>query len=194
MVRETNPSTMTYTLWSRGRLLGESDLGYARCLPRHRMGTLHPTDVGDRLLPVAAGVSAAGIAFGRAFDRLEQAGRRCSREQCVPEHVDLVSAVDEREALAMELRGPDGAVIPTEWIDVRDVAFLLSLAREPEPDPEPESEGDPDDGPWDPDSEDVLDEALVDEEWHSPTDDVEDELPEMRFQLQVMLLDDTAVP
>jgi hypothetical protein len=38
---------MTYTLWSRGRLLGESPLDFVRCIPKLRVGFLHPTGEAD---------------------------------------------------------------------------------------------------------------------------------------------------
>lgn len=40
---------MSYTLWSRGRLLGTTDLAYVRCMPRLRAGDLHPADCPDVL-------------------------------------------------------------------------------------------------------------------------------------------------
>ena len=50
---------MTYTLWSHGRLLGTTDLAWARSLPRQRAGDIAPTPIGATLLPVACGVRPA---------------------------------------------------------------------------------------------------------------------------------------
>lgn len=40
---------MSYSLWSRGRLVGTTDLAYVRCMPRQRAGDLHPADCPDVL-------------------------------------------------------------------------------------------------------------------------------------------------
>lgn len=185
---------MTYTLWSRGRLLGHSALDHQRVPPRHRVGTLVPTELGTRLLPVATEVSARMMAYGRALKRKGRDSSRCSSEHCVPEYVDYVSAIDEAAALALELRGPDGQCVPTEWIDVSDTVFLSSL-EDDEPAP---AEGDDPDAGANFAIDDYLDVELDDERddgW-DPFGDPEDdaELPDARFQLHVMLLDDASVP
>jgi len=59
-------------------------------MPKHRMGDLTTTAIGERLLPSEI-------------------------------HLD---------SLQLELRGPDGRVIPTEWIDVRDTEFAAALSRD----------------------------------------------------------------
>lgn len=50
---------MRYTVWSRGRQLGETDLGFAFRYNGLRCGWFHPTECGDRLLPIATAVSPA---------------------------------------------------------------------------------------------------------------------------------------
>lgn len=192
---------MTYTLWSRGRLLGHSDLGYARTMPLHRMGTLVPTEEGERLLPVASGVSAAIIAWGNAKRGGAQKPASPGRGPLpIQENADLLSALDERDALGLILCGPDGHIIPTEWIDVRDCSFMQSLAEETireadaaEAVTESGSEGLGLDEPIGDDLADI--EALFedhDKPWLRSED--ADERPEMRYQLSVMLLSETSVP
>src|SRR5688572_30121732 len=112
--------TTMYTLWSRGRLLGESPLDFIRCMPKLRVGFLHPSLLGEKLLPVAGGVCAATIAYGRA-------ARRCSSEEerrHIPEYAAFLSAIDASESIRLELRGADGSVIPTRYVAVRDFGFL----------------------------------------------------------------------
>ena len=50
---------MQYTVWSRGRLLGETDLGFIYRENRHRCGWFHPNDLGEQLMPAAVGVAPA---------------------------------------------------------------------------------------------------------------------------------------
>jgi hypothetical protein len=200
---------MPYTLWSHGRLLGESELNYKRVFRRHRMGDFYPTTaVGLKLMAVATGVSPAGIDLAKmirgsrkGFEKGKpSAGWLEETLQQTPEWADFAAAQGHCDALALELRGPDGSVIPTEWIDVRDTEFLLSLAREDEFDIGDCDAGFPrhtDDGRIDA-LEEVLgladgdDEGWAleledDSEWHA-------EEPFPRYQLQVMLRDDAAVP
>ncbi len=152
---------MLYTIWSRDRMLGETELSYIRCMPKHRMGDLTPTAVGERLLASEA-------------------------------HLD---------SLQLELRGPNGRVIRTEWIDVRDTEQALALAREIPMDQF-------DDGELDPQLRaDIEHDMALFEEWFGDQepDDLWDDyesrpLPEWqessfpRYQVQVLLLDDADVP
>lgn len=194
---------MRYTLWSRGRLLGESDLGYVRSMPRHRMGDLITTPLGDRLLPIATGVSRAVVEATRPAMERRRNGEPLAQEASGGgEDADIAEAIVHAESLELELRGPDGRVIPTEWVDVRDTEFLLSLAREgedfedPLADPDPEiqaavehdlalldewAEAREPDGFWRDYDEDG------DQPWVEPKS-----CP--RYQIQVRLLDDAAVP
>ncbi|HEX6533439.1 MAG TPA: hypothetical protein VF041_02510 [Gemmatimonadaceae bacterium] len=112
---------MPYTLWSRNRLLGETDLDFVYREDRFRCGWLHPSDLGERLMPTATGVAPALRAmWALGPDATARA--------------DVLSAVDQEQALELELRGPDGAVIPTESIAIIDTHHLLSIARQaPEP-------------------------------------------------------------
>jgi hypothetical protein len=48
---------MPYTVWSRGRLVGESELAYAQAFPDMRMGDFQPSPVGETLLPIILGVA-----------------------------------------------------------------------------------------------------------------------------------------
>src|SRR5919199_598978 len=107
---------MQYTLWSRGRLLGETDLGFVFRPKGFRCGWLYPTALGERLMPAATGVAPALLTqWIVGPDPTARA--------------DVLSAVDHEEALELELRGPGGAVVTTDDIAIIDTHHLLSLAR-----------------------------------------------------------------
>lgn len=174
---------MTYTLWSRGRLLGQSELDFVRALPRHRAGHFYPTVTGEKLMAIATGVSPAGINLARMIAAtLERAGDGSLDEKArqTSEWADLAAARAHSDALALELRGLDGSLIPTEWIDIRDTEFLLSLARDDDLDVVGAGCV-----PWD----------LVEESWdRDPAFDYGPEEPFPRYQIQIMLRADAAVP
>jgi hypothetical protein len=156
-----------YTLWSRGRLLGETDLGFIYRENGYRTGWFHPNELGDRLMPVATGVAPA-------LRTMYMIGPDANIE------ADVRSAGDHEEALALELRGPGGAAIETEHIAIIDTHYLLSI---------------PDDDTLD-DLELTAEqqaeiEAFVDE-WNAERDVMDDleseEEPEMpRYQVQVRM-------
>lgn len=121
---------MTFTLWSRGELLGESTLDYARVIPHLRTGDLYPTEKGVIV-----------------FERLSQfradayyAARRINEKATFDEsdlqtvHADLAAQHNHYEALAMELRTSEGVVIPTDDIWVTDTEYLLSIAGDADED------------------------------------------------------------
>jgi hypothetical protein len=106
---------MPYTLWSRGRLLGHTELDIT-CVQDHvRMGFIDPTPDGKRLLPDATGVPAAAHALARAARRAAH-----KREATLTEYADFVAACDRREALGLELRDEAGAPFRCEWIQIND--------------------------------------------------------------------------
>lgn len=168
-----------YSLWSRGRLLGETDLGFIYRENRFRCGWLHPTEVGERHLPQAVGVAPAMRAeFMIGPDATLEA--------------DVLAAVDREEALELELRGPDGCRIETESIHVVDTHYLLELSdlamRDDKVDEEPltpEQEAEIEEfvAAWKEEHEGDLDLSQDDEEVEFP-----------RYQLQICLVDDRSVP
>lgn len=167
---------MQYTLWSRGRLLGETDLAFVSRENGHRCGWFHPNALGERLMPEATGVAPAM--------RLEY-----SVGPDATLHADVLAACDAEEALELRLRGPNGTCIETESIAITDTHYLLSI---------------PDNDLIDPDEANELtpeQQAEVDEwvaEWHaehpetSYIDEEEVELP--RYLIQIQLIDDRSVP
>ena len=170
---------MQYTLWSRNRLLGETDLGFVYRENGFRCGWLHPNALGERLMPAATGVPPAMRAeFTVGPDATL--------------HADILAAVDAEEALQLEVRGPDGKRIETEEVWVVDTHYLMSLAdadRFDEDDemnkltPEQEAEVEEWVAEWR--------EAHAGEEWR---EDADEEVDMPRYQLQLRLVDHDAIP
>jgi hypothetical protein len=169
---------MQYTLWSKDRLLGETDLGFIYRENGFRCGWFHPTPLGERLMPAATGVAPAMRAeYSIGPDATLQA--------------DILAAVDAEEALELELRRPDGKRIETEYVWVVDTHYLLSIPQNDLIDegemykltPEQEAEVDEWVAEWR--------EAHAGEEWRED-DDGEVNLP--RYQLQIRLADQDAIP
>lgn len=198
---------MLYTVWSRRRLLGSTELGYRYRPHRSRMGDFFPTELGEKLMPIATGLGPAGIELGRisrGMDRSDSggtvSGERLDRLRRTTEYADYAAAGAQCEALDLELRSPDGRVIATEWIAMQDTQFLLSLAGEPFGDDWPSD----DTGGFDPEREAALekameaDRALLDEidegfvEQHDWDECAASDLP--RYQIHVRLIDNRSVP
>ena len=106
---------MSYALWSRGRLVGHTDLAFAEIRPGVRAGFFFPTEVGTPLMRVAVEASEVLLA---ARDGANQKTLMA----------DLNAASDRCEALAFELRGPDGTVVPATDISIRDTELMASWA------------------------------------------------------------------
>ena len=124
---------MEYTVWNGGKLLGTSSLEYARVFEKHRMGSFMPTPEGERLLPLLTGVSSSVMTLSKALRASELANERplsLNQIHAMTEYADYASAMDEREYVKLELRGPDGSLIPTEWIEIRDCEALIRFAEE----------------------------------------------------------------
>src|SRR5688572_5995930 len=130
---------MPYTVWSRGRLIGESELAYARSLPGVRAGDFTPTPLGERLMPIIDGVGPALRALHEVVRTDPRAGAPADRAGDWPESVrrtteyaDALSIGDELESLDLELRDPGGVVVKTDWIAIQDTHRVLAVARESE--------------------------------------------------------------
>lgn len=165
-----------YTLWSRGRLIGETDLGFIYRERGYRCGWLHPNALGERLMPFACGVAPAlRTEFIIGPDPTA--------------HADVLAAVDQEEALELELRGPDGKRIDTESIAIVDTEYLLSL-NDPERDRElaeveltPEQEAE---------IEEMVAEFQAAREFLPEEPEEQTEWP--RYQIQIQLVDWNDVP
>ena len=126
---------MPFTLWSKNRLLGETDLDYEVVFPKHRSGAFDPTALGEKLMPVITGVGTASRRLCRmvVVRRHGPTGEQLEEElKHTSEQADLSAAEAHFEALELELRGPDGSLIPTDWIDIRDTEEIIAFGEEAE--------------------------------------------------------------
>ena len=151
---------MPYTLWSRNRLIGSSELAYRRAMPGLRVGDFESTELGEKLMPIILGV-------GPALSTLYEASQRVRREQPkkgirssgadwppevkqMTEYADAMSASDELESLGLELHDPNGAVVATESIWLQDTHRLVALAREELAEAYPDMDFEDAREPWEP--------------------------------------------
>ena len=179
---------MSYTLWSLGRLVGETDFAFLTSEDRQRRGWLIPTEQGEPLAAIAAGVSDAMEAALEAYD-LEQAA------------ADIAAAVDRRDALELELRGPAGEVIPVERITIRDTVVLMSVgdARFEADQSWYDSLSDEERRAFDASVDGEVERDRARDQFSARYDDFIDEGPGMvhglpRYEIAVTLRDDRAVP
>src|SRR5215813_4118634 len=105
---------LLYTILSRGRPLGTTDLGFIYRPRGFRCGWLHPTPLGERLLPIASGVAPA-----------LRAEYLLGPDPTF--HADVLAASDQADALDLQLRREDGIVIETSDIGIIDTEYLLSI-------------------------------------------------------------------
>jgi hypothetical protein len=152
---------MPYTLWSRNRLIGSSELAYRRSFPKLRVGDFEPTELGEKLMPIIVGVGPALSALYEVSQRVRREQRkkgiRRSRRADWPPEVkettecaDAMSLPDELESLALELRDPSGTVVETESIWLQDTHRLVALAREELAEVYPDMEFEDEREPWEP--------------------------------------------
>lgn len=192
---------MQYTICSRGKPIGITDLGF-RYKPRgRRMGWFHPNEHGEKVMEVVRELLPATEAFVRAL-RHEGADRpsdpQAARRRA--EYADIAAAEQHVDALDFTLHREDGSIVPTEAISFRDIEQLMQLRPLSAPDEEPL--------PWEDDYEDfdesdispelqaaidhdlaIIDEWFDDEPW-TPEEDL---APLPRYQVHVEF-DGNAIP
>jgi hypothetical protein len=199
---------MPYTVWSRGRLIGETDLAFIRIFNRSRSGWFHPTPEGERSMSVIASVLPAMRAYLHR-DAVDAQGNSLVQPALHGSELfaDLAEAFQHLRALDLELRREDGTVVPTADIGVQDTQQLLEFS--PVERDEIETFGpDADDElfemterdlPFDADAlsddpvEEVRDPRLDDLVTEWMPDDLEPP-PLPRYQIHVLLLEDDAIP
>ena len=198
---------VSYTVVSHGRVLGTTEFEYRRWKKCHRGGSFLPATDAEDLIEIAVGVSPTTFALGkkiREMDRLrDQASpavaARLPHLTATTEHADFESACDRQDRLELELRAPDGSLIPTEWISIRDTEFLLSVSEDDDLELEYEEWSEAE---WELSEADCnsLDEGDLFDEIEGWDDDYESEWSEEsekpfpRYQILVSLLADEDVP
>lgn len=164
-----------YSVRSRGRIVGHTDLGFVYRHHGVRVGWFYPNQLGEKLMPAATGVASA---------------MRDSRANGTDFRTDpdVASAFDHESALELELRESDGKLIETEGIAIIDTHHLLALADCAVEEREgvdllPEG-GDP---MFDDEMDEWVMECESEEPWRESV-----ELP--RYQIQAYLVDHHAIP
>jgi hypothetical protein len=104
---------MRYTLWSRGRLVGHTDLDVHTVTPTMRQGFVEPTDDGRPLL-------ADATAVWRALAEKKR-GQRARGELRETDHSLVEEAIRRRENLDLELRDEQGVLFECDFIRVTDL-------------------------------------------------------------------------
>lgn len=127
---------MTYTLWSRGRLLGQTELAYRQAIPGLRAGDFFPNELGERLMPIIDGVGPALMALSDTTEAVLRTNPSAHREDDWPagvrqttQYADAMSITDELESLRLELRDSAGAVVETQHLWLRDTHRLIALGQ-----------------------------------------------------------------
>ena len=182
---------MAFTLWSRGELLGETELGYVRVFPKLRTGDLRVTPKG------LAVIGRLTQARSDCVDTLRRLNRSKSHDQFRDAELkeltaDMDSARDQEDAVALELRGPNGTVIPTEDIWVKDTEYLIALAAQADEEFE-SSESHPVEDAIIAAAVAEMEEHLAELEEDNPPWAQQEREPE-RFQIHVMLVNEWSIP
>lgn len=194
---------MEYIVSSRGRPIGVTDLGFIRYDRRHRAGWFYPNEAGERVMPVVGEVLPALWAYAKC-DRVAEDGTPIPRDELLRSslYADLAEALHHAEALDLTLHYPDGSLVPTESVGIRDIEVLLSM-------PDDDDDEEFHDRPWQ--LNDPIEEAIEHDmailtnnftDMHLFEDPNEDkpwlpaeEEPEFpRYQIMVLLAEDDAIP
>jgi hypothetical protein len=168
-------ASLLYSIFSHGRSLGTTDLGFIYRPGDFRCGWLHATSLGERYLPIAAGVAPALRAeYMLGPDPTLRA--------------DVIAANDQADGLDLELRREDGVLIETSDIGIIDTEYLLSIA----------SAAEQEDRNWELSAEDEAEIAELMAEFEEK-ERVASALPAEptewpRYQVQVYLVDPSQVP
>ncbi len=188
---------MQYTVLSRGRPIGVTQLGFRRIHPRRLSGWFHPNAEGERLMPAVSAVLPAVRAFMHR-ELTDDEGRPLVRPELLQSTLfgDIAEALHRVGALDLTLQRDDGSDVPTELIGIQDTEQLLRLAEETlDDEPYSADETFDEDVTWY--ADDLLDLNVEFEARHivSPLDllgrwSPEDEATEFpRFQVHVVLAD-----
>lgn len=206
-------ASIEYTVTSRGRPIGTTDLGFTRLDPLWRAGWFIPNeqavDIMDALGAVLPATLAAHPKLGRSHGNPAAARRGFARST---EWADLAEALHRVDELDLELRRADGSIVPTESIGIQDTQSLLELAEADaagfdlewwqhheatEPPLELETAVDDEAGGYADDSFDAdsgrefLDDLWTeDDDWSAESDDIEPP----RYQILVMLSRPGVIP
>ncbi len=131
---------MTFTLWSRGSILGELELPDDSGGTRRLVGPFRPTDAGRAALPAFLDAQAALMAIGPMLERRGITRDRLGGElgQAVhealhdsPEGQRVARTRATLDALALELRDATGTPVPIKQVTIGDVWGAGSVGEPP---------------------------------------------------------------
>lgn len=116
---------MQYTVRSKGRAIGVTDLGFVCVDLRHRMGWFHPNELGERVMPHISALFPAlraslGEYDGSVFmldSQILDAERPCEE------------ALRRVAALELTLHRQNGTRVETESLAISDTEVLLALTK-----------------------------------------------------------------
>lgn len=165
----------TLQVFSRGRLIGETDLGFVRIFDQCWSGWFHPTVDGERLMPQIVSTLPAMRAYLHR-DAADPPASGTVRPEVDRSTLfaDLAESFQHLQALGLELRREDGSVVPTADIGIQDTHQLLAMAKTEHDDEE-----------WEDGDDDLFDEWMAEEL---------DETRFPRYQIHVRLLHPNVVP
>lgn len=119
---------MQYTVRSKGRTIGVTDLGFI-CVDVHqRMGWFHPNELGERLMPHVSALHAALWASNGKYD----ASIFTLDPQILESEKPYEEGLRRVEALELTLHREDGTRIETESVSISDTELLIALAERDE--------------------------------------------------------------
>lgn len=117
---------MQYTITSRGRPIGTTDLGFRYRPGASRIGWFQPNADGERLMPVVSAVTATTRVYAQSIRRRRRSPGVGARDGDATLLADVAEARQHAGALDLELHAEDGTLIPTEIVSIQDTEELLA--------------------------------------------------------------------
>jgi hypothetical protein len=120
-----------YTVWSRGHLIGATDLEFMSLVSTQRSGAFHPNEEGERVMSEIASVLPAMRAYLHR-DLMDEKGNGFVHPSMngSTTFADLAEEFQRLGARDLELRRDDGSAVPTLEIGIQDTEHLLPLVEE----------------------------------------------------------------
>ena len=131
---------MQYTVSSRGRPIGVTDLGFWCIGGPSRSGWFHPNTEGEALMPTIATALPAMQAY-LSRDYRDEHGEPIVQRSLIGSTLfaDLAEEFQRLAALELTLHREDGSLVPTELVGIQDthaipdVRSMLDMGDVPEP-------------------------------------------------------------
>ena len=127
---------MTYTIWIHGQQIGETAFEYEHD-KRQRAGSFQPTEFGLQVLPSITAMSPALFDFGDMCKRRGLDPESASEADAAtaldmfggtPEGQRVIAAA--KQIAELEVRDPNGRIVPWESLAITDLDWLIAYARE----------------------------------------------------------------